>query len=79
MAEQSGRNEKGRFQAGHNVEVEDVFQAMKIHIPYTTGELAKELGIPRRTAYKYLEILAEEDRILKKKPDPRRVIWMRGG
>jgi len=79
MVNQTDRNEKGRFESGHDVSSEDVFEAMEIHNPYTTGELADELDIPRRTAYKYLEQLADEDRILKKKPEPRRVIWMRGG
>jgi len=61
------------------VDIEDVFEAMEIHDPYTTGELADKLDIPRRTAYKYLDKLADEERIIKKKPEPRRVIWMRGG
>ena len=79
MADQKNRNNEGRFESEHGVGIEDVFEAMEIHNPYTTGEIADELGIPRRTAYKYLETLAENDRIRKKKPEPRRVIWMRGG
>lgn len=79
MADQTERNEMGRFEADHGIGPEDVFNEMEIHNPYTTSELAEKLGIPRRTAYKFLEELAENDRIVKKKPNPRRVIWMRGG
>ena len=79
MPNQSERNEQGRFESEHGVTEEEVLEGMEIHNPYTTGELADELGIPRRTAYKYLDSLAEQDRIIKKKPVPRRVIWMRGG
>lgn len=79
MADQKDRNNEGRFESEHGVDIEDVFEAMEIHNPYTTSEIANDLEIPRRTAYKYLETLAENDRILKKKPEPRRVIWMRGG
>lgn len=79
MADQTERNDEGQFESEHGVTQEDVFDAMEIHNPYTTGELADKLGIPRRTAYKYLDQLADQDRIVKKKPDPRRVIWMRGG
>lgn len=79
MADQTERNEEGQFESEHGITEEDVFEAMEFHNPYTTGELADELDIPRRTAYKYLEKLAEQDKIVKKKPEPRRAIWMRGG
>lgn len=78
MPDQAGRDEEGRFESHHDIGKEEIFQAMEIHNPYTTGELANKLDIPRRTAYKYLEELAQQDRIIKKKPEPRRVIWMRG-
>lgn len=74
----SERNEKGRYESEHDVTIEDVFEAMDPLEPYTTGELAENVGAPRRTVYHYLEQLYEENRINKKKPDPRRVIWMRG-
>lgn len=74
----SERNEKGRYESEHGVAVEDVFEAMDPLEPYTTGELADKVGAPRRTVYHYLEQLYEENRIQKKKPEPRRAIWMRG-
>lgn len=72
------RDEQGQFESEHGVDAEDVYQAMDHLEPYTTGELAETLDIPRRTAYNYLESLHEEGRISKKKPEPRRVIWVRG-
>ena len=73
------RNEQGRFQSSHEITAEDILDAMEPLEPYTTGELAEQLEIPRRTAYKYLESLYESDKVRKKKPEPRRVIWIRGG
>lgn len=78
MPDQTNRNEGGRFESEHGINAEDVLQAMEFYVPYTTGEMAEDLEIPRRTVYKYLEELYEEERISKKKPEPRRVIWMRG-
>ena len=71
------RNEKGQYTAEHSVTVEDVFEEMEPLEPYTTREIADDLSIPRRTAYEFLEELAEGDRIRKKKPELRRVIWIR--
>lgn len=71
------RNTEGRFESEHGVTVEEVFEAMEEAEPYTTGELADMVGAPRRTVYNYLEELAEQDRIRKKKPEPRRAIWIR--
>lgn len=71
------RNEEGRFEADHQVSVSDVFDAMKPLEPYTTAELAELVGAPRRTILKYLDKLAEEGKIRKKKPEPRRAIWIR--
>lgn len=79
MVPQKNRNKEGKFESEHGVNRDDILDAMDTFTPYTTGELAENLGIPRRTAYKYLQSLAEENKITKKKPDPRRVIWMRGG
>jgi predicted transcriptional regulator len=76
--DQRQRNEEGQYESKHGVSKEDVFKAMEIHEPYTSGELAEELDAPRRTIYNYLEQLANENRITKKKPEPRRAIWFRG-
>ena len=72
------RSENGRFESEHGLNPEAVLEEMEQLEPYTTGELAEELGAPRRTVYNYLEKLAEENKIRKKKPEPRRVIWIRG-
>ena len=45
--------------------------------PYTTGELADNLGWPRRTVYELLTALEERGDVRKKKPEPRRAIWIR--
>lgn len=76
--DQRGRNSRGRYESEHDLTKEDLLDAMEPLEPYTTGELAESLGIPRRTAYNYLEDLAEHGRIRKKKPEPRRAIWIRG-
>ncbi len=73
----ANRNEQGRFESEHGITVEDVFNVMEPLEPYTTGELANMLGAPRRTVYNYLEKLADEGRIRKKKPEPKRAIWIR--
>lgn len=78
MAPAEERNEHGRFVSEHGISVDDVFKSMDPLEPYTTAELAESLDVPRRTVYKYLEELAESGRIQKKKPNERRVIWMRG-
>jgi predicted transcriptional regulator len=73
------RNEEGKYVSEHGLTAEDVFDSMEPLEPYSTAELADDLNAPRRTVYKYLNELAEEGRITKKKPNERRVIWMRGG
>lgn len=78
MSPTKNRNEYGRFESEHGLVPEDVLEAMEPLEPYTTGELADQLGAPRRTVYNYLESLAEANKIRKKKPEPRRVIWIRG-
>lgn len=77
MEEDRERNSKGRFTPSHDVTKSDVFDAMTVLEPYTSREIADEMGIPRRTAYKFLEELAESGRIRKKKPEARNVIWIR--
>lgn len=73
----TNRNERGQFESEHGVTAKDVFEAMEPLEPYTTGEIADVVGAPRRTVYNYLEELAEQDQIRKKKPEPRRAIWIR--
>lgn len=71
------RDERGQFESEHGATVKAVFEAMEPMEPYTTGEIAEIVGAPRRTVYNYLEELAEHGRIRKKKPEPRRAIWIR--
>lgn len=75
MAEDRTRNEAGQFVTTRSPE--DVFAAMNPLEPYTTGELAEMLNWPRRTVYQALSELADAGRLRKKKPEPRRVIWIR--
>ena len=77
MDEDRVRDGKGRFAAGHSVEEADLFEAMDPLEPYTTRELADVVGMPRRSAYEFLESLADAGEIRKKKPEPRRAIWIR--
>lgn len=72
------RDEEGRYETEHGVGKDDVLDSMEPLEPYTTGEIAEKLGAPRRSVYNYLEKLYEEGKIQKKKPEPRRAIWMRG-
>jgi response regulator of citrate/malate metabolism len=75
--EERDRDERGQFVAGHDATMGDTFAAMDPLEPYTTRELADALNIPRRSAYEFLEKLAEQGQIRKKKPEPRRAIWIR--
>ncbi|ELY53997.1 helix-turn-helix domain-containing protein [Natronolimnohabitans innermongolicus] len=77
MDEDRERNSQGRFTAEHDVTAEDVYEAMDQFEPYTSREIADNLDIPRRTAYKFLNDLADAGLIRKKKPEPRRAIWIR--
>lgn len=56
---------------------EAVYEAMEPLEPYTTGELASALDVPRRLARRLLDRLADEETIRKKEPEPERVIWIR--
>ncbi|ELY39948.1 hypothetical protein C497_04297 [Halalkalicoccus jeotgali B3] len=71
------RDKKGQFESEHGATVETVFEAMEPMEPYTTGEIADMVDAPRRTVYNYLEELAGQGRVRKKKPEPRRAIWIR--
>lgn len=73
-----GRDEKGRFEPSHGITIEDVFEVMEPLEPYTTTEISDKLDAPQRTVFHYLNELAQEGRIQKKKPADTRVIWMRG-
>ena len=77
MTTERGRDTKGQFVPTHDATIADVFRAMDPLEPYTTRELADTLGMPRRSAYEYLEELADTGQIRKKKPEPRRAIWIR--
>ncbi|MFC6825711.1 hypothetical protein [Halopelagius fulvigenes] len=50
---------------------------MDICEPYTASELAETLDAERRTVHNYLEALAEEDKIHRKKHTSRHVSWWR--
>lgn len=55
---------------------QDLLDAMDVGEPYTTGELADRLSWPTRSTYHVLDGLADDGKVWKKKPDPRRAIWM---
>lgn len=76
-ADTSGRSrdDHGRFTS--TVNREDILDAMEPHEPYSATELAEHLGIPHRTALKYLNELAERDQVRKKRHSKRQVTWIR--
>ncbi|WP_117367433.1 helix-turn-helix domain-containing protein [Natrarchaeobaculum sulfurireducens] len=72
------RDDKGRF----TPEKEDtgpdaVYDSMETGEPVSTREVADNLEIPRRSALRYLDSLAEEGEIRKKKLDQRRAVWIK--
>ncbi len=69
------RNESGEYVQEHTEEA--VLEVMKPLEPYMTSEIADELGWSRRSAYNVLSRLHENEEIRKKKPEARRVIWIR--
>ena len=71
------RDAEGKFSSDHDVALHDIYHLMDPLEPYTSREIADKAEIPRRTAYKFLNELAENNKIRKKKPEPRRVIWIR--
>jgi DNA-binding MarR family transcriptional regulator len=75
MSENRPRNESGQYVATRSPD--DVLDAMDVLEPYTTGELADILGWPRRTVYELLSTLEDRGDVRKKKPEPRRAIWIR--
>lgn len=75
MGENRPRDDSGQYVATRSPD--EVLDAMDVLEPYTTGELAGELGWPRRTVYELLSTLEEREDVRKKKPEPRRAIWIR--
>ena len=75
MGENRPRNDSGQYITTRLPD--DVLAAMEPLEPYTTGELADNLGWPRRTVYELLTTLEERGDVRKKKPEPRRAIWIR--
>lgn len=75
MGDDRHRNESGQYVATRSPD--DVLEAMEPLEPYTTGELADKLDWPRRTVYELLTTLEEQEDVRKKKPEPRRAIWIR--
>lgn len=71
------RDAKGRYTSESEIDETDLLIAVESHEPASTREVADELGIPRRSALRYLDDLANNGNIRKKKLDPRRVVWMR--
>jgi len=45
--------------------------------PYTTGELAAVLAVPKQVIRKLLNVLTAEEHIRRKEPESDRVIWIR--
>ena len=75
MANDRDRDEGGKFTKSRHPS--DVLSAMDPIEPYTSGELADMMDWPRRTVYEALQTLSEDGKIRKKKPEPRRAIWIK--
>jgi hypothetical protein len=75
MPDDRDRDEGGKFTKSRDPS--DVFDAMDPLEPYTSGELADMMDWPRRTVYEALQTLSEDGKIRKKKPEPRRAIWIK--
>lgn len=60
-----------------DVSPEDVYEEMEPFEPYTTGELAAVLDIPKRLARSLLDTLTAAGQIRSKEPEPERLIWVR--
>jgi predicted transcriptional regulator len=65
MDEDRERNEGGRFEPEHTDE--EVLEAVRIHEPAGTKEVADELGIARQSADYRLRSLLDEGLVSKKK------------
>ena len=73
-------DDRDRDEGGKSVksrDPSDVLSAMDPIEPYTSGELADMMDWPRRTVYAALQELSDDGLIRKKKPEPRRAIWIK--
>jgi ribosomal protein S27AE len=70
----NGRDESSE---GPDIDADRVYDAMDPLEPYTTGELASVLDVPKRLVRRLLDALAVEEKIRKKEPEPDRTIWIR--
>jgi len=59
------RDEQGRFQA--STSPDDVYEAMEPLEPYSTNEIADELGLPHRTALHYFNQLPKTTEFARRK------------
>lgn len=75
--QQRDRDAKGRYTSEKRVDNSDILTAVAEHEPASTREIADAVGVPRRSALRYLDDMAESGAIRKKKLDPRRVVWLR--
>ena len=75
MGENRPRNDSGQYVTTRSPD--DALAVMEPLESYTTGELADNLGRPRRTIYELLATFEERGDVRKKKPEPRRAIWIR--
>lgn len=71
------RDEHGRYMSSKQIDYDEILSAVVKHEPASTREVADAIGVPRRSALRYLDDLTESEQIRKKKLDPRRVVWIR--
>ena len=71
------RDEHGRYTSSKQIDYDDILSAVDDHEPASTREVADAIGVPRRSALRYLDDLTEGKQLRKKKLDPRRVVWIR--
>lgn len=69
------RNGEGRFT--ETTLVEDVLEVFENHEPLTTQEVADRAGIVKRTAYKKLNRLVEQNAIERKDIGKLAIVWYR--
>lgn len=75
-----GDSEKPRSDSGTwepETSGERIISKMENGEPYSSGEVAEMMDIPRRTAHYRLNKLAEDGEIRKKKLGHRSVVWIR--
>jgi predicted RNA-binding Zn-ribbon protein involved in translation (DUF1610 family) len=64
-------------QADTELTPQEVYEEMKPFEPYTTGELASKLGLPKRLLRKFLNPLTDDEKVRKKETESSPVIWIR--